>query len=243
MKNPFELIREIEYNNLETSRKNFQTNISNIESFILWIVSFAITGIGLIISNLEKLKLVISFENIQYVLAFLVCSLIFGIFNRYFILRFLILSQRIENYIKFSLSSYDFPKIASDKLPDDIKFTELIDRFKFDYDLDYSNYFEIYEKMNSIEKSQSIADLKARYYEIGEFLHQTYNEGRENVRNIYKEAYGLSESKSKKIYYMKQSQISKYFNYWKYGVDLSFVISCLSFIIAILILVVGTFCK
>ena len=68
MKNPFELIREIEYNNLETSRKNFQTNISNIESFIIWIVSFAITGIGLIISNLEKLKLAISYENVKFVL-------------------------------------------------------------------------------------------------------------------------------------------------------------------------------
>ena len=241
MKNPFELIREIEYNNLETSRKNFQTNISNIESFIIWIDSFAITGIGLMISNLEKLKLAISYENVKCVLVFFVCTLIFGIFNRYSIFRFLILSQRIENYVKLSLSNSDFPEINPNKLPNDINFSELIDKFKLDYDLDYSNHFEVYEKLNSTEKIKAINDLKARYYEVGEFLHKTYNEGLENVRNIYKEAYGISESKSRKIFYMKQSKISKNFNLWKCFVDLSFIFSCLSFIIAILILVIGTF--
>lgn len=243
MKNPSELIREIEFNNLDNSQKNFRTNISNIENFILWIAGFTVTAIGLIISNLENLKLAIAFKNLQSVLVFFVCALFFAIFCRYSVFRLLILSQSIENYIKISLSNFDFPEIDPDELPDDITFEELIDRFKFDYDLDYSRYFEQYKQLDELEKEKSVIELKERYFEIGEFLSKTYNEGLENVRNIYKVAYGLSESKSRRIFYMEQSEISKKFNNWQYFVDLFFIFSCFFFLLAILILVIGVFFK
>lgn len=241
MKNPFELIREIEFNNLDNSQINFRINISNIENFILWIVGFTITGIGLIVANLDKLKKEIAFENLQSILVFLIAALFFGIFNRYAIFRLLIVSQNIENYVKLSLSNFDFPEISPDKLPDNITFEELIDRFKFDYDLDYSRYIEQFNLLNQLEKDRSFADLKTRYLEIGEFLHKTYNEGLENIRDIYKEAYGLSDHKSRKIFYMERSAISKRFNNWTYFVDLSYISCTVSFLIAMSILVFGTF--
>ena len=243
MKNPFELIREIEFNNLDNSQKNFRTNISNIENFMLWIVGFTITGIGLIISNIEKLKKEIAFENVQTILVFFIVALFFGIFNRYAIFRLLVLSQSIENFVKLSLSNFDFPEINPENLETDITFEELIDRFRFDYDLDYSRYIEQYSLLNQSDKEKSFEDLKIRYFEIGEFLHKTYKEGLENVRNIYKEAYGLSEQKSRKIFYMEQSTISKKFNNWTYFVDLSYISCTVSFLIAMSILVFGTFCK
>jgi len=243
MKNPFELIREIAFNNLDSSQKDFRDNISNIENFILWIVGFSVTGIGLTVSNLEKLKTVTEFHNLQTILVFFTAALFFGVFNRYSIFRLLILSQSIEQYIKLSFSNIDFPEISPDSLPNNIMFEELVDRFKFDYNLDYSRHIEGYNSLNQNSKENALAELKKRHLEIGEFLRDNYNTGLENVRQIYREAYGISEAKSGRIFYTKQSEISKKFNNWTYFVDLSYIGCTVSFLIAMLVLVIGTFCK
>lgn len=109
MKKPFELIREIEFGNLDRNNQNSNDSISSIENFILWIVGFAITMIALIISNIEKLKLIINFIDIQTILVLLVSSLFFGIFNRYSIFRLRIINHTINNVIRLSLSNFDFP--------------------------------------------------------------------------------------------------------------------------------------
>lgn len=239
MKNPFALIREIELSNLENSQKNFRTNISNIENFILWIVGFTITGIGLIVTNLEKLRQENLYENIQLILILLLLALFFGIFNRYSIHFLLIFSQKIDNYIKISLSSFDFPEINKDKLEKNISIDKLIEKFKFDYDLDYSESIDHY--MQSNEKEKIIEDLKLKYIEIGLFLNANFNEGLDNVRNIYKEAYGYTEMQSKKIFYMDQSLVSKKFKIWRRLVDTSFIICCICFLTALIIMVLGIF--
>ena len=241
MKTPFELIREIEYGSLDRNNKNTNENISSIESFILWIVGFAVTMIVLIISNIEKLKLVINFIDIQTVLVLLISSLFFGIFNRYSIFRLRTINNIIENFIRSSLSNFDFPEINPDDLEEGITFEELIDRFKLDYNLDYNRYFEEYNNFNEFEKIAALEDLKLRHREIGHFLRETYHDGLENVRNVYKIAYGLSEKKSKNLFYMEQKMISKKFKIWLYFVDLTFIFCNLLFFISVLMLVVGIF--
>ena len=241
MKNPYQLIREIEFNTLDNQEKNTQKNISYIENFIIWIVGFSVTAIGLIISNFEKLKLIIPSQNIQIILGFLVCSLFFGIFNRYSIFCFSINLQRIQQYIKISLSDFDFPELEPDNLSDNITFVELIDKFKLDYDLDYSRYYEEFHQLNTLEREKFINNLKLRYFEVGKFLNEAYNEGLEDVRNVYKDAYGFSEKKSKKLYYMDHSKIASRFKLWTKLVDLTFILCCLLFFIGILILVISTF--
>lgn len=241
MKTPFELIREIEYGTLDRNNKNSNENISSIESFILWIVGFAVTMIVLIISNMEKLKLVINFVDIQTILVLLISSLFFGIFNRYSILRLRTINNIIENFIRLSLSNFDFPEINPDDLEEGITFEELIDRFKLDYNLDYNRYFEEYSNFNELEKIAAFEDLKLRHTEIGHFLRETYQDGLEDVRNIYKIAYGLTEKKSRNLFYTEQKAISEKFKLWLYFVDLSFIFCNLLFFISVLTLVVGIF--
>jgi hypothetical protein len=241
MKNPFELIREIEFGSLDRNNKNSNENISSIENFILWIVGFAVTMIGLIISNIEKLKLVVNFTDIQTILVLLALSLFFGVFNRYSIFRLRTVNNLIENFIRLSLSNFDFPEIKPDDLDEGITFDELIDRFKLDYDLDYNRYFEDYNNFNEFEKIAVLEDLKLRHREIAHFLRETYQDGLENVRNIYKIAYGLSEKKSRELFYMQQKMISKKFKLWLYFVELTFIFCNFLFFISILILVLSIF--
>lgn len=241
MKNPFELIREIEFGNLDRSNQNFKDNVSSIENFTLWIVGFTVTTIGLIISSIEKLKILISFTNIQTVLVLLISSLFFGIFNRYCILRLQIISHSINNFIRISLSNFDFPVMNPEYIDNEISIEELIDKFKIDYDLDYSNYFREYEKLDLVNKAIVIEELKLRHLEIGQSLKQIYDDGLENVRNIYKEAYGLSDKNSRNIFYMEQKTISNKFKVWTYFVDLTFIFCNLLFFISILTFVISIF--
>ena len=239
MKNPFELIREIEFNNLDRSDENLKTNLNNIQSFVLWLVGFTVGAIGLIISNIDKLKLQICFFDIQTALIFLIASLFFGIFNRYCLFRFQILSQVISNFVRISLSNFDFPETNPEELPKDITFSQLIERFKFDYDIDYERYIDAFELLDQVGKEKAFEELKDRHQKIGDFLRKTYEGGLENVRSVYKIAYGLSEKTSKKLFYRQHTTTAEKFNTWKYLVDFSFIFCCIFFIIAIFVLVIG----
>ena len=238
MKSPFELLREIEFNSLERKTENFNNSILNIEKFILWIVSFSVGGIALIIGNMDKLK--INFDEciLKKSLVFLVASLLLGILNRYLIHHFQVYSQITDNFIRQHLTNHDFPDLSPDNISDENDFQKIIDRFKLDFDLDYSHYINEYENFDNYQKDIVIAELKERHDEIAKFLQKTFHEAQENIRETYKIAYGFSEKKSKKYYYMPQNKIAKRFNILKYFVDLTFVFCSLSFIIAIILLII-----
>lgn len=134
-----------------------------------------------------------------------------------------------------------FPDINPDKLEDDINFEELIDRFKLDYDLDYNRYFEEYAHLNETQKTLLLENLKIKHGEISRTLREIYDDGLEHVRNIYKQAYGISDKISKKTFYMQPKTISEKFKTWAYFVDLSFIFCNLLFFISVLMLVVSIF--
>ena len=238
MKSPFELIREIEFNSLDKKTENFNNSVLNTEKFILWIVGFSVGGIALIIGNIDNLKINFDECTLKKSLVFLVSSLLLGILNRYLIHHFQVYSQLIDNFIRQQLANYDFPDLLPDSISEEKDFKIIIDRFKLDFDLDYSHYINEYENFDNYQKEIAIAELKERHEEISNFLQKTFYDAQENVRGIYKIAYGFSEKKSKKYYYMEQNEIAKRFNILKYFVDLTFVFCSLSFIIAIILLII-----
>lgn len=238
MKNPFELVREIEFNSLDKKTENFNNSILNVEKFILWIVSFSVGGIALIIGNIDKLKINFDECDLKKSLVFLVSSLLLGILNRYLIHHFQVYSQITDNFIRQQLTNYDFPELSPDDISDENDFQKVIDRFKLDFDLDYSHYINEYENFDIYKKSIAIAELKERHNEITKFLQKSFHQAHENIRDTYKIAYGFSEKKSKKYYYMPQNQVSKRFNTLKYFVDLTFALCSISFIIAIILLII-----
>lgn len=239
MKNPFELIREIELNNLEQKIKNFELNIQNIEKFILWIVGFSVGGIALIISNIDKLKNNFDDCTLKKALVFFIISVLFGILNRYAIHKLQVYSQITDIFLRVSLSNYDFPELVPEELNKNDDFYKIIDRFKIDFNLDYSRYIKEFENLtNPDQKLKTIKELRERHKEISKFAQETFLEGQENVRRIYKEAYGFSDKRSENIYYYPQFKVAKKFNLWKYFVDLTFIFCCLTFLIGILILVI-----
>lgn len=239
MKNPFELIREIELSNLDQKINNFYVNILNIEKFILWIVGFSVGGIALIISNIDKLRLNYNDFNLKIALLFFITSVFLGIFNRFSIHKFLIFSQITDIFLRNSLSNYNFPTLNPESISNETDFFEILDRFKLDFDLDYSRYIEEYKNYSQPDhRARAINELKDRHQEIAKFLQKTFTDGQENVRSIYKEAYNFSNKKSEKIYYTSQLKIAKKFNFWRCFVNLSFIFCGLTFILGTLILIV-----
>ena len=239
MKNPFELIREIELNNLDQKIKNFYVNILNIEKFILWIVGFSVGGIALIISNIDKLRLNYDDFHLKMALLFFITSVFLGIFNRFSIHQFLIYSQITDMFLRTSLSNYNFPTLNPESISNETDYFEIVDRFKLDFDLDYSRYINEYKNYSKPQQRiNAIKELKDKHQEISKFLQKTFTDGQENVRSIYKQAYNFSNKQSEKTYYSSQLRIAKKFNFWKWFVNLSFIFCSLTFILGTIILII-----
>lgn len=238
MKNAFELVREIEFNNLDKKSENFNNNILNIEKFILWVVGFSIGGIGLIISNIDKLKLNYKECDLKITLLFFIIALVFGILSRFSIHQFQVYTQVIDIFIRTQLSNYDFPELIADDISEEKNFYRIIDRFKLDFGLDYSRYLIDFDKFSIEHQQIQIDELKEKYKEIVNFNQKIFKDGQEYVREVYRQAYGFSERKSKKMFYVSQNKIANKFNLWKNLVDISFGICFLSFLTAVIILII-----
>jgi len=239
MKNPFILLREISLENFEKTKNNVQIIFQNIEKFILWIVGFSVGAIGIIISNFETFLKYFNHCELKKSLILFVASLIFGIFNRYSIIMFQTYFQHIENFIRLSLTNYDFPELEPENIENESDIITLINYFKNDYDLDYSHFYNNYIIADAIEQKNIISKLKKDHNELGKIYNKLYFDGLENVRGIYKQAFDLSEEKSKKLFYQPHSKVAMKFNIWKYLVDFFFIFSCLFFVLGVINLIIS----
>lgn len=236
MKRPFESITETFSNSLERVRENQITNFANAERFLVWIVGFSIGGVSIIFSNLTSINQNYCVSDIKIVLWCLCLSIISGLIFRWSFFKMQTYYQNIEFFLQGAFSNTEaMMETDPQDLSDTNEVQEIIRKLKFDYDLDYNFILETFDNYDDDNKEIIKQNLKNNYKIAAENVKKEYELSMDYVQDVYSRAFGISKEKIQKL--LNKSQ-SKYFKIYGKISDVAFLISCLSFLFAIIYLAI-----
>jgi hypothetical protein len=234
MKRPSDTIRDFCFDNLEKSLENQRFNFSNSEKFMLWIVGFSIGGLSIIVTNLTEFNQIFKYSITKTVLILLVISIVFGIFYRLAFYLYQIKFQGVEFYLRGALSNPEtVMQINTEDISEIDDINEIVHLIKIDFGDDKSNLLEVYTNVDEATKAQIIQDLKEYYLRMGEWAKKDYELGMTYIKDIYKNALGVSQKKIDKI---ADSYSAKSFQIFGFITISCLIISLLSFVFVLIIL-------
>jgi hypothetical protein len=233
MKRPSDTIRDFMFNNLEKSLENQRFNFSNSEKFMLWIVGFSIGGLSIIVTNLTEFNQIFEYYITKTVLLLLVISIFFGICYRVAFYIYQIKFQGVEFYLRGALSNPDTMQIDCEDLSQINDINEIVHLIKVDFGEDLSKHLDLYNTVDEFTKAKIIQDLKDYYKRLGEWAQKDYDLGMTYIKDVYKNALGISQKRIDKI---AESYSAKSFQISGFITTSSLIISLLSFISVLIIL-------
>jgi hypothetical protein len=233
MKRPFDTVRDLFFENLDKSLENARYNFSNSEKFMVWIVGFSIAGLSIIVTNLTKFNQDFNHCIIKTILILLSISIISGIIYRWAFYAFQTQFQSIEFYLRGAFSNPDIMETDPKDITNITDIKEVVRLLKMDFGEDDSFILELYEKEDSVGREILLKDLKEHYNKIGEWAKRDFELGLNYAKDTFKKAFGLSEKKADKLF--KQTTVSL-FNIFCSITTIAFLLSCISFILVIIIL-------
>lgn len=230
---------------------SFKTGIETTKSildyndkFIVWIVGFAITTITLIISNNDKLLKITSSRNINSAVIFLALSFFLGIIYR--LLSFVLIRYLSEivifaeiafsTDIEFPASDDDYIKIVNDS--SDYNF--ILSQIKDAGGSIPEDLKESYNTSNDVEKLLLLKHIKVFYSEQVKHNKKHYDAAMDYVLDTFKKAYNMTDNEVNLIKNSGNSSsvTSKYYRLINAKlIPYSFFLSCISFFIAIVIII------
>jgi hypothetical protein len=236
MKRPFESIRETFSNSLERVRENQIKNFENAERLLVWIVGFSIGGISIIFSNITTINQSYCEGDIRIVLYSLCLSSISGLLFRWAFFKMQLYYQQIEFFLEGAFSNTE---AMMETNPQDLsninEINEIIRKLKSDYNLDYNYILETFDSYDEANQEIIKQNLKDNYKIAGDNVKREYNFSMDYVQNVYSNAFGVSKEKVQKLLNKSPSKLFKIYSKLS---DTTFIISCLSFLFAIIYLVI-----
>jgi hypothetical protein len=234
MKRPLEVLTKVHLENLTETKENIIFNFNQIDKILVWIVGFSITAISLIVSNIAGLNSNFETHILKTILLLLCTSIISGIIYRFSALFYLADFQQKLFYLKGAFSNYEMTPTDSET-PESSNINELYLKIKKGFDIDYSDVVRNHENNNDKEiKELSISFLNKEYKRLTQQAKEEEKFSNNFIIKSYKEAFGISEKRWKKIVnYSKNTFLLKFWSCLKI-VMLS--ISVVSFITSIIII-------
>ncbi len=233
MKSPFDSIKEIFFENLDSLKENQRYNFENSEKFMLWIVGFSIGGLSIIVTNLTAFNQTFQHSIVKAVLILLAISIISGIIYRMAFYFFQIQYQSIEFYLKGAFSNKEMMSMEATDLTEEHDIKEVLRRLKNDFDEDASFILDDYAKLTDDGKLFILNDLKTHYKRVGDSVKREYDFSINYVKSIYKDAFGFSDKKIEKLFKSKTAIKLKIFGRIT---TVAFFVSLLTFISVLIIL-------
>jgi hypothetical protein len=132
-KNPYAVLRELSKGQFDRNKQLIEFGYGQTDTFVTWIIGFAVGAISLLASNLETLH-----KNLhgggKPLVILLTLSICFGLAFRYLSYHILILHKRLEDFFAGVFSDLDITPIEPDSNIDNTTFEEIIKRLKDDFD-------------------------------------------------------------------------------------------------------------
>jgi hypothetical protein len=202
---------------------------------MVWIVGFSIGGLTIILTNLTSFSQMFSHGILKLVLVLLSASIISGIVYRWAFYLYQVQYQNIEFYLQSAFSDKEIMETDPDDLSKETDIKEIVWRLKVDFGEDLSHVLEIYEKIDANHKLLLIEDLKRHYRRTGEWAKKDYEGAIKYAKDTFRKAFGASEKKVDRLFNSNSASALKF---WGRIVTIAFLISCLTFIIVLILLTI-----
>jgi hypothetical protein len=200
MKRPLEAIRETMFENLDKLQENQKTNFENSEKFLLWVVGFSIAGITIIASNISEFRMKYDGSIVKSTLVLLTASIVSGIVYRWAFFHYQLQYQKIEFFLHGAFSNQEVVEVDSQDISEETDIMVVLRRIKLDYNEDYSAFLELYLRQNEVEKLETLTGLKKYYKILNDDAIIEYEFAKNHVKEIYKDAFGISDKTAGKIF-------------------------------------------
>ncbi|HUM50811.1 MAG TPA: hypothetical protein PK431_03310 [Chitinophagales bacterium] len=234
---------------------SFKTNIDTTKSildyndkFIVWIVGFAITSITLIIANNTKLLNVTSSKSIKIVIIFLTISFFSGIICR--LLSFILLRclSDIMVYLEIALSTeYDFPDMDKDdieRVNNSTDYIYIIDQYIEAGGKIPENLISSYKNSTDSVKNDFLTKAKIAYSELIAYNKEHYDNAMNFVFDTYRKAYNISIDEFNTLMNNSNSITNKYYKLIdRKLIPFTFFLSCVTFLISLIIIIANYLIK
>lgn len=234
MKRPFELITESIFENLDKQRENQRFNFNNLDKFMIWIVGFAIGGLSLITTNITSIKEILDHHVIKIILILLTISIISGIVYRWSFYVYQIYYQNFEFYLHGAFSNKEMMEIEPEEIINETDIKEVVRRLKIDYDEDASFVLGTYDSLTTEGKILLLEDFKKHYKRVAESVKEEYAFALEYTKETFIKGFGINEKQYNKAF---SSNTGSRLKYYRNLTGFAFLLSCLSFIVVVIILV------
>ncbi len=236
MKRPFEAVRELVFDSLERTRENNRFIFEHSDKFMVWIVGFSIGGLSLIVINLSKFDKTLSHTLLKSILVLLAISIVSGIVYRVAFYSYQIYYQQKEFYLEAAFSNKEFMEIEPDDLVEETDIKVVIRRLREDFGEDVSDMLNIYEHSDEDRKLFLLNNLKSHHKRTGEWAKKDFELAIEYTKDTFQKAFGLSKERVDTLF-ADNAHIKLKVAAWITTV--SFFLSCLSFVVVIIILCIA----
>ena len=236
MKRPYESIKEVFFENLDKVKENQRSNYEFLDKYMLWVVGFSITALGIIVTKLTEFGKEYDHSIIKIILILLSTSIISGIIYRLAFYFWQVQYQRIEFYLQGAFSDKEIMDTDPDDLINENDIKEVIRRIKNDYGEDLSHELVLYDKAPPNIKQLILDDLKTHYRKTGEWAKRDFEFGMDYVKSIYKTALGVSQKRIDKLFTEQKPTKLKIYGWTTF---IAFLLCCLCFIAVIIILCIS----
>jgi hypothetical protein len=238
MERPFDTRLRLVYETLEKTKENFIFNFNQNDKILVWIVGFSVTAISVIISKISDISENYSAYILKTILILLTTSIISGIIYRFSALLFLQKYQSIMFFLEGAFSKEKTMPTETRELKNTDDIHEIYQKIKADFDHDYSDIVELYNKPQAEESKEYYVDyLKNEYKRLADWAKKEYLYADEYMKTVYKTAFGLSDREINKLFSDKNH--SFYLKMWSWISVISITVCLLTFVSVIILLAVN----
>ena len=233
LKNPYDYINDFIKEKIERDRKTNEFVHTQTDSLISWIIGFSVTGLLLIASNFDKLKL--AFKNItQAITICILITIVLGIIFRFVSYLIILFQKRLENYFAGLFSPIEMTPIeVSDDIPN-ADFDYILRRLKDDF----NEMIPFPRSLNSEEKAIELPKLIEHYKAWCDYSKKQFDIAIDHLADINETAYKIKREKT--LSALKTEMINPKIGYnlilWNRIRGWLYFMTLISFLISIFIL-------
>lgn len=237
MKRPFYTIKDMCFDTIKQHKENAKTMADLADKLMVWLVGFSIGGLSVIVSDLIKFKEMFGYDVTKLVLFLFAISIINGIVFRISFYVAIAYTNQIQFYLERAFSKEEMMATEIEDLSNEMDIKIVIRKLIEDYGQDLSFRLNEYNVANQEEKIVILDSLKNFYQQTAEWAKKDYDNAIYFAKDTMMKAYGYSKEKVD-----KEFDVSDTSSKWQGAIKIAnatFIISCLAFIVVILILCIA----
>ena len=234
LKNPFEALHQLMKDKFDRDRVMIEFAHTQSDSMVTWLIGFAITGLTLILVNIEKIQS--NLENALTPISVLLClTICLGLIYRYLSPIIVVKQKGLQDFLSGIFADFDVTPIEADPEVDKASFDDILRKLKSDFDVDTPYPFQLTEAQKASELPKLVNHYKEWCKHSKRQFDIAVNHWAEVNETVYKIPKSKTVEKFKKVI-TNAPQTGYNFRLWTRLNGVLYLLYILSFMAAVIVI-------